>query len=458
MGKINKILVNNQTKSEEITLPSVNKLSVVAKTNSLHLSSFGGMPILKEAEKRLALASQLASCLHDDRASHLVRHTLEQIIMTRIFQICLGYEDVNDCDRNRREPMMQYAVKENFSDEICSSSTMCRFENNVTEEDLLAIQEMFVTMFVLSYNGKEPGHIILDCDDTNVDTHGAQELTIFNSYYDSYCYMPLLIFEGYSGKMILPLLKPGRRNKAANIADTLQWLITVLREAWPNTIITVRGDSHFCSYEFMDWGFFQKKIFFVTGLSANSVLLNNPVVKKLIEQVNHDYELFHHPCRKFGSFHYAAGTWKYAQRVVVKVEMTEAGGNPNIRFIVSNIWNSTPQGLYETTYCGRGKDELYIREFKEAVNGDRLSCHSFNANRLRIFLHAAAYILMHSIREYGLKGTAIEKSTLLEIREKVLLTAVSIRVLKKSIVFDYGKYNPMDRELRHLLHFYERSA
>lgn len=112
--------------------------------------------------------------------------------------------------------------------------------------------------------------------------------------------------------------------------------------------------------------------------------------------------------------------------------MTEAGGNPNIRFIVSNIWNSTPQGLYETTYCGRGKDELYIREFKEAVNGDRLSCHSFNANRLRIFLHAAAYILMHSIREHGLKGTAIEKSTLLEIREKVLLTAVSIRVLKKA--------------------------
>lgn len=458
MCKNKKFQFKNQIKSEEITLPSVNKLSVVAKTNSLHLSSFGDMPILKEAEKRLALASQLASCLHDDRASHLVRHTLEQIIMTRIFQICLGYEDVNDCDRNRREPMMQYAVKENFSDEICSSSTMCRFENNVTEEDLLAIQEMFVTMFVLSYNGKEPRNIILDCDDTNVDTHGAQELTIFNSYYDSCCYMPLLIFEGYSGKMILPLLKPGRRNKAANIVDTLQWLIAVLREAWPNTIITVRGDSHFCSHEFMDWAFLQKKIFFITGLASNSVLLNKPVVKLLIEQAKHDYGLFHHPCRKFGEFYYAAGTWRFHQRVVVKVEMTAAGGNPNIRFIVSNIRNSDPQGLYETTYCGRGKDELYIREFKEAVNGDRLSCHSFNANRLRIFLHAAAYIIMHSIREHGLKGTILEKSTLLEIREKLLLTAVSIRILKKSIVLDYGKYNPMDRELRHLLHFYERSA
>ena len=458
MCKIKKFQFNNQIKSEKITLPSVNNYSVVANTNSLHLSSFGGMPILKEAEKRLALASQLASCIHDDRAKHLVRHTFEEMIMTRIFQICLGYEDVNDCDRNRHEPMMQYAVKENFSDAICSSSTMCRFENNVTEEDLLAIQEMFVTMFVLSYNGKEPRNIILDCDDTNVDTHGAQELTIFNSYYDSYCYMPLLVFEGYSGKMILPLLKPGRRNKAANIADTLQWLITVLREAWPNTIITVRGDSHFCSHEFMDWAFLQKKIFFITGLSANSVLLNKPVVKQLIEQVKHDYELFHHPCRKFGEFYYAAGTWRFLQRVVVKVEMTAAGGNPNIRFVVSNIRNTEPQGLYEITYCGRGKDELYIREFKEAVNGDRLSCHSFNANRMRIFLHAAAYILMHSIREQGLEGTALEKSTLLEIREKVLLTAVSIKILKKRIVLDFGKHNPMEWELRHLLHFYEKSA
>ena len=137
MGKFKKFQFNNQIKSEKITFPSVNNYSVVANTNSLQLSSFGGMPILKEAEKRLALANQIASCLHDGRASHLVRHTLEQIIMTRIFQICLGYEDVNDCDRNRHELMMQYAVKENFSDEICSSSTMCRFENDVTEEDLL---------------------------------------------------------------------------------------------------------------------------------------------------------------------------------------------------------------------------------------------------------------------------------------------------------------------------------
>lgn len=458
MSKITKFPVCNQVKSEKILLPSVNKLSLEANTNSMCLSSFGGLAILKGEESHLALAHQLASCIEDKRTKHLIRHSLEEIIMTRIFQICLGYEDVNDCDRNRREPMMQLAVHEGFDKDICSSATMCRFENMVTEEDLLAIQEMFVTMFILSYEGKEPRNIILDCDDTNVDTYGCQEQTLFNYYYDSYCYMPLLIFEGYSGNMILPLLRPGRRNKTANIADTLQWLILTLREAWPNTIITVRGDSHFCSHEFMDWAYLEKRIYFITGLASNHILLNKSVVLQLIREVKHDFELFHHPCRKFGQFYYSAQTWRFHYKIIVKVEMTGIGSEPNIRFIVTNIKNDDAQGLYEVTYCQRGKDELYIRQFKEAVNGDRLSCHSFKANRLRIFIHAAAYILMHSIRERALKGTSLEKANLLEIRGKLLLTAVCVRVYKTKIVLDYAKYNPMAAELRHALQFYQRAG
>ena len=199
----------------------------------MSLSSHGGLLMLRQEEEHLSLASRLASCIRDTRVPYLVRHRLHEIIMTRIFQICLGYEDVNDCDRMRRDSMMQLAVDTDSLDkELCSSATMCRFENMVTDEDLLRIQEMFVTMFVLSYKGRAPSHIILDCDDTNVDTYGCQELTLFNAYYDSYCYMPLMVFEGYSGKMILPLLKPGRRNKAVSFEETILWLIAILREAW----------------------------------------------------------------------------------------------------------------------------------------------------------------------------------------------------------------------------------
>ena len=153
----------------------------------MDLSSHGGLLLLQREEEHHALASQLASCIKDTRNPYLVRHNLEEIIMPRIFQICLGNEDVNDCDRMRRAQMMQLAVDTGVLDkELCSSDTMCRFENMVDDDDLLHIQEMFLTMFILSYGGKAPGHIILDCDDTNVDTYGNQQLTLFNAYYDSY--------------------------------------------------------------------------------------------------------------------------------------------------------------------------------------------------------------------------------------------------------------------------------
>ena len=155
---------------------------------------------MRNEESRLGLSRQIASCINDTRRDYLVRHPLHEILMTRIFQICMGYEDVNDCDRTRKDPMMCLGVAGDIDSELCSSATMCRFENMVTEDDLLAIQELFLHLFIQSYEGKAPGHIILDCDDTNVDTYGGQQLTLFNSYYVSYCYMPLLIFEGHSGK------------------------------------------------------------------------------------------------------------------------------------------------------------------------------------------------------------------------------------------------------------------
>ena len=455
MGKISHFTDKNQEFSKKIYFPSVNNFKLEATTDAMDLSSHGGLLLLQREEEHLALASQLASCIKDTRTPYLVRHSLEDIIMTRIFQICLGYEDVNDCDRMRRDPMMQLAVDTGALDkELCSSATMCRFENMVTDEDLLRVQEMFLTMFILSYGGKAPGHIILDCDDTNVDTYGNQQLTLFNAYYDSYCYMPLMVFEGYTGRMILPLLKPGRKNKAVSFEDTILWLIACLREVWPNTIITVRGDSHFCSHELMDWACLNdRRVFIITGLARNNVLENHPVTKEDVERVRHDYELFHHPVRTYGEFRYKAGTWTLQQRVVVKAEYTEKG-ELNVRFIVTNIRNIDKQSLYENTYCGRGCDELFIRQFKEGVNGDRLSCHTFKANRLRIFIHAAAYMLLHSLRERALRGTSLEKASILTVREKLLLYAVSVRKLKTKVIIDFAKRHPMIEELRHCLHYY----
>lgn len=253
MGKNRSFTVCNQEKSEKFIFSAVNQFKVEVSTDAMSLSSHGGLLLLQQEEERLALAVNLASCITDRRTPCLVRHTLTEIIMTRIFQICLGYEDVNDCDRLRNVPMLKLAVDRAGLDmEPCSSSTMCCFENMVSDEDLVRIQEMFVTMFVMSYNGNAPRHIILDCDDSNVDTYGCQELNFFNGYYDSYCFIPPMVFEGHSGKIILPLLKLGRPGKALSFEDTILWLIASLREVWPKTVITVRGDSHFCSHKLMD--------------------------------------------------------------------------------------------------------------------------------------------------------------------------------------------------------------
>ena len=460
MCKVTNNILKSETNSEKFSFRLANSVKTEANLNATSLSCNGGALILQETMRRMEIASKLASCIHDSRRPYLIRHSLEDIIFTSILQKCLGYEDCNDCNVLRKDPMMRLAVKPEAMSELCSQPTMTRFENSINEDDLLKLQEMFVTLFVASYKGMAPREIILDCDDTNINTYGNQELTLFNTYYDSFCYMPLLIFEGHSGKMILPLLRPGRKNKTANICDTLQWLIMELRRSWPKTRIIVRGDSHFCSYEFMEWAETQTETFYITGISQNNALNNKDIVKRVKEYAR---QLYRHNgsvegIKRYNSCSYAAKTWSHEQHVIFKVEYTDLSKSideQNVRYIVTNLYGDDDY-LYEQVYCARGKDELYIREFKEAVNGDRLSCHTFNANRLRIFMHAAAYMVMHQLREEAMKGSDCGSASLKTIRDKVLHCAVSVRILKTKVVIDYAKYNPMNPVLQHAMRYYSQ--
>ena len=457
MCKVNNNNPKSEGNSEKFSFNVTNSVNIEANLNAASLSSVGGVLLLQETIRKMGIVPELASCIKDKRTPYLVRHSVEDIIFTSILQKCLGYEDCNDCGLLRKDPMMRLAVKPESMSDLCSQPTMTRFENSVTEEDLVRLQDMFVELFVASYYGVVPAEIILDCDDTNIDTYGKQELTLWNTYYDSFCYMPLLIFEGHSGRMIQPLLRPGRKNKTANVNDTLQWLILELRRYWPETRIIVRGDSHFCSYEFMEWADKQHNVYYITGLAQNNVLNNNKIVvlekewaKKLYRKNGGD------GIRLFNECFYAAKTWSYGHKVIFKVEYTDLSDSvddQNVRYIVTNL-NGTPQELYEKSYCGRGADELCIREFKEALKGDRLSCHSFNANRLRIFLFAAAYMVMHRLRMDAMKGTDCEKAALKTIRDKVLHCAVSVRVLKTKVVLDYSKYHPMNPTLSKAMRYY----
>lgn len=175
------------------------------------------------------------------------------MVTQRVFQIAAGYEDADDCDALRHDSMLKMCSGLLPKDgDLCSQPTMSRLENHVSRQELYEMCRAFVHQFIRSYK-KIPAKIILDFDDSNANTYGAQQLSLFNDYYGEYCYMPLFVFEGYSGKLVLPLLRPGRINKRTNTFGLMKRLITEIRKYWKDTVIIVRGDAMFCSHEFMEW-------------------------------------------------------------------------------------------------------------------------------------------------------------------------------------------------------------
>jgi len=308
---------------------------------------------------------------------------------------------------------------------------MSRLENSVSATELYSIARAFADQFIGSYK-KEPGLIILDCDDTNNNCHGDQQLSIFNNYYGEYCYMPLHIYEGLSGKLITTILKPGRRSKNADVFAILKRVIVHLRQHWKKTIIILRGDGHFCSHQFMDWSTEKKNIHFVTGLTGNKKL--NELIKVTKESAQQAFEANNKNQKRYTSFQYQAQSWLHPQQVTAKVEVTEKG--TNIRYIVSSLKGYRSSQIYEKGYCARGNMELRIKEHKLYLKSDRSSCSSFRANQFRLFLHSAAYVLIHTLQKEALAGTEYVNATMKTIQLKILKTAAWVREMKTKITIE----------------------
>jgi len=241
--------------------------------------------------------------------------------------------------------------------------------------------------------------------------------------------MPLHIYEGLSGKLITTILKPGRRSKNIDVYAILKRLAHYLRKHWKNTIIILRGDSHFCSRQFMDWSAGMPDIHFVTGLSGNRKL--NELAAITIESAERNYQVNGIKQKRYGSFMYQAQSWENPQRVIVKVEVSSKG--TNVRYVVTDMVEYRASHVYETGYCGRGNMELRIKEHKLYLKSDRSSCNSFQANQFRLFLHSAAYVLIHTLQKEILKGTQYANATMKTIRLKILKTAAWVREMKTKI-------------------------
>jgi len=397
------------------------------------ISSNGGL-VLAGLEKE-NIARKIARLIPDNRNHALIVHSYEEMVCQRVGQIMCGYEDANDCDRLRHDSALKMSVGRKPSDsDLCSQPTMTRLENHVDRRTLYAIAWLFVWEYIGSFS-KAPKRVILDVDDTNADTYGAQQLSLFNDYYNELCYMPLVIFDGMNGKLILPLLRPGRRNKSLNIFGVLRRLAEYLHKIWPHTIIELRGDSHFCCHEFMDWSKTHRYVRFTTGLGGNSALMKK--IDKPLRRAQGDYMRHKEDIRRYYSFDYKAKSWKYSQRVIAKIEVTSMG--VNIRFIVTSNRNNTPETVYRR-YCGRGEMELWIKDLKY-FHADRMSCSSFKANTFRLFLYGAAYIIAHRLKVTVFAGTEIEVFTMDSFIKKIMLSAVHIVEKKTFVRFSFSPHH-----------------
>ena len=391
-------------------------------------SNDGGLLLLKEVDKEIGLIDRLSGCLQDNRHQGYVKHSIDAMLRQRIMQIAAGYEDANDCNVLKDDGIMKVCA--NHQQSLATQPTMSRFENQADNKQLYKMAIAFVDNFIASY-ASEPKVIIIDSDDTNSFTYGQQELSLFNNYYGDYCFMPLHIYEGITGKLITTILKPGRRSKSVDVFAVLKRIIGYLRKHWPNTLIVFRGDSHFCSKEVMDYTHNLPRVEFITGLTGNTIL--NKLAQVTVESAKRSYESDGKPVKRYHSFEYKAGSWTYPERVVVKVEVTSMG--TNVRFIVSSL-NIRAKVLYEQGYCARGAAELRIKDHKTYLLSDRMSCNSFKANQFRLFLHSAAYVLIHTLQNEVLQGTAFCKATMKTIQLKLIKVAARVKFLKTKVIID----------------------
>ena len=419
-----------QNKQYSFQFASISGKKVTADFSGGDVTSDAGVLVMKETANKIGIIERLVQAIHDERHQSYVKHESTELFTQRILQIVCGYEDANDSNDLRIDPGFKAACDRLPSEaDLASQSTITRFENSITTKDIYRIAEVFVDQFVASYD-TPPEAIVLDMDDTEDETHGAQQLSLFNGYHDEYCYMPYFIFEGRTGKLITSILRPGKRPDGKQIRAIIKRVIKRIRKAWPTVGILFRGDSHFATPKLYSWCD-KYNVYYVHGLTKNSTL--KELAKSTLAAAHRRYETFGEKARVFKELPYQACTWHRALRVIIMAEVSERG--ENLRFIVTNLEHERPSFLYETAYCGRGQMENFIKEHKIALRSGRTSCHSFIANCFRLMLHSAAYVIMHTFREKALQGTSLANAQFDTIRLKLLKIGAEVREFKTKLHF-----------------------
>ena len=417
---------------------------VTARFDGGALTTDGGALLLRRADQRIGLLRRLSGCFRDGRRADRVEHPLGELLAQRIYGLALGYEDLNDHEQLRHDPLMAVlAGKKRIGQRLAGKSTLNRMEMSPRGDGLRerywkisysveAIDELLVAVFMES-QARAPRRIVLDLDATDVPLHGQQEQRFFHGYYDHYCYLPLYIFCG--DHLLRARLRPANIDGSAGSLDEVKAVVAQIRAAWPKTQIILRADSGFCRDELMSWCE-RNDVDYVLGFARNDRL------RALIQAQMREAQLEHartgKAARVFTEFEYVTReSWSRARRVVAKAEQLEGKQNP--RYVVTSLgaedWPA--RTLYEQLYCERGEMENRIKE-QLSLFADRLSTETLRSNQLRLYLSSLAYVLVSGLRRLALKGSDWAEAQVGTIRLRLLKVAARVTVTARRVWVSYS--------------------
>lgn len=442
---------------------------VVADFSGGTLSSDGGVLLVRQMDAGLGLTASLARCFRDERQPVYVDHTVQQLLAQRIYGLVLGYEDLNDHERLRLDPLLAAACEkrdptgqDRFNPAhrgvaLAGASTLNRLElsnkkqtpaHKLTHEPE-RIQDCLLQMGVRCLP-RHASEIVLDLDAMGHRLCGEQEGRHYRAYYDEYCYLPLYVFAG--DYPLWAQVRSGDKDGADGVVKALEEILRAVRRRCRRARIIVRGDSGFCREEIMAWCESQTEVYYCLGLAKNSVLVER-LGPALATAQTRWCLCGGKPVREFAQFMYqTVKSWSRSRRVIGKAEINDQGSNP--RFIVTNLpargfaddkdkTRFAPDRLYEELYCGRGEMENVLKQQVLDLHADRMSTHYLASNQLRLWLAAFAYLLLERMRALGLAGTELARATVGNVRLRLLKVAAQVRISVRRVYVQLSSAYPL---------------
>jgi hypothetical protein len=411
---------------------------VVGEFSGGAMTSDGGALLLRETDQKLNLLPRFGQCFLDGRKPERIEHSVEQMLAQRVYGLALGYEDLNDHEQLRHDPLLGVLAgkAEAGQEALAGKSTLNRMElgdgtpNRYKKITFWrdAVDDLLVDAFLESQR-EAPEQIVLDIDTTDLALHGEQEGRFYHGYYDHYCYLPLYVFAGEH--VLCARLRPSNIDPSSGSLKEIERIVKRMRARWLEVKIVLRGDSGFCREQLMAWCE-AHQVDYVFGMARNGLL--EKIVAEALEQARQQWEQTQQPARVFLEFEHetVSGTWSRRRRVVAKAEHIDGKSNP--RFIVTSLGSQVgaAQQLYEDLYCARGDIENRIKE-QFVLFADRVSAATMRANQLRLYLSVMAYSLVCGLRRLGLRATQLAHAQAGTIRLRLLKIGARIRVTVRKV-------------------------